>query len=403
MFFILARLCHLSGYRFSLWGFAMSSSLPYSLFIKAEGGKCNLDCHYCYYLKHEDPNAPTMDRQLLETLIRDHIDAQPEGAPQVDFVWHGGEPLLSGLGFYQEVVDLQKRHNKGKKIINTLQTNGTLINARWAEFFHQNSFMLGISIDGPNLLNDIARIDKQGKSSFERTMRGVKHLKQQKVEFNTLTVVNNKTYQHGKMIYQFLKENGSDYLQFQPCIDHELDRRSDHDWTLTGKQWGRFLCDVFDAWREEDVGKVYVQFFENCLMVLMGYQSQMCHHSATCGQQLMTESNGDVFSCDHFGYDDYKLGQLQETSLRQMVNSEAQLAFGQAKQEALSNQCKQCDFLPMCEGGCPKNRLLKTPQGEPHNVLCEGYEMFFQHALPHLLRMVDAMQKGHSPAYYHLF
>lgn len=331
----------------------MSSSLPYSLFIKADGGKCNLDCHYCYYLKHEDPNAPTMDRQLLENLIRDHIDAQSEGASQVDFIWHGGEPMLSGLGFYQQVIELQKRYSNGKRIVNTLQTNGTLINARWAEFFYQNNFMLGISIDGPNLLNDIARIDKHGKSSFERTMRGVKHLKKQKVDFNTLTVVNNKTYQHGKMIYQFLKESGSDYLQFQPCIDHELDRRSEHDWTLTGKQWGRFLC--------------------------------------------------DVFSCDHFGYADYKLGQLPEDTLRQMVNGEVQLAFGQAKQETLSYQCKQCDFLPMCGGGCPKNRLLTAPHGESHNVLCEGYEMFFHHALPHLLRMVDAMQRGYSPVYYKLF
>lgn len=381
----------------------MPSPLPYSLFIKAEGGKCNLDCHYCYYLKHEDPNAPTMDKDLLEGLIQDHIDSQPKGAPQVDFVWHGGEPMLSGLAFYQQAIELQQRHNQGKKIINTLQTNGTLINGRWAEFFKQNQFMIGISIDGPNLLNDIARIDKQGNSSFERTLRGIKHLKQQQVEFNTLTVVNNKTYRHGKTIYQFLKEHGSGYLQFQPCIDHELDRRTDQDWTLTGKQWGQFLCDVFDEWRERDVGKVYVQFFENCLMILMGHPSQMCHHSATCGQQLMVESNGEVFSCDHFGYSDYKLGELPSRSLEQMVNSQAQLNFGQDKQRSLSTQCTRCDFLPMCQGGCPKNRLIKTAQGEDHNVLCEGYEMFFHHALPHLLRMVDAMQRGYSPAYYSLF
>ncbi|HAS8278554.1 TPA: anaerobic sulfatase maturase [Vibrio vulnificus] len=379
------------------------SSLPYSLFIKAEGGKCNLDCHYCYYLKHEDPNVPTMPDPLLETLIRDHIDSQPQGAAQVDFIWHGGEPLLSGLAFYQQAMAWQTHYGKGKKIVNTLQTNGTLINTRWAKFFRENDFMVGVSLDGPNLFNDIARIDKQGNSSFERTMRGIQHLKEQEVPFNTLTVVNNKTYQHGKAIYQFLTDNGSDYLQFQPCIDHELDRRGEHDWTLTGQQWGRFLCDVFDAWRENDIGKVYVQFFENCLMVLMGYPSQMCHHSETCGQQLMVEANGEVFSCDHFGYDDYKLGRVQENSLRQMANSEVQLAFGQGKKKLLSAQCQRCDFLPMCQGGCPKNRLLTTPQGEAHNVLCEGYEMFFKHALPHMLRMVDAMQKGHSPAFYQLF
>lgn len=381
----------------------MQPSLPYSLFIKTEGGKCNLDCHYCYYLKHEDAKSATMDSGLLERLIRDHIHSQPKMSPQVDFIWHGGEPMLSGLGYYERAVELQKRYSNGKKIINTIQTNGTLINTRWAQFFHQHNFMVGISIDGPNVLNDIGRIDKQGHSSFERTMRGIEHLKQHQVQFNTLTVVNNKTYQHGKTIYQFLKDNGSHYLQFQPCVDHELDRRGEHDWTLSGKQWGRFLCDVFDAWRAEDIGKVYVQFFENCLMILMGAQSQMCHHSATCGQQLMVESNGDVFSCDHFGYDEFKLGRAQESSLHKLVNSSQQRAFGLDKQSSLSEQCQKCDFLLMCQGGCPKNRVLKTPKGEDHNVLCEGYEMFFHYALPHMLRMVDAMQQGHSAAHYRLF
>ncbi|MCW8327452.1 anaerobic sulfatase maturase [Photobacterium sp. SDRW27] len=379
-----------------------SASLPFSLFIKAESAKCNLDCYYCYYLQREGKQHSSMSEQTLELIIKNHIQSQPEKSEQVDFIWHGGEPMLRGLEFYQKAVKLQQKHRENRRILNTIQTNGTLINQRWASFFKQHQFMVGISIDGPNLLNDIARIDKQGNSSFERTMRGLQHLRDQQVEFNTLTVINNKTYRHGKAIYQFLKEHGSGYMQFQPCIDHELDRRSGYDWSLTGQQWGQFLCETFDEWCKEDIGKIYVQFFENCLMVLIGYPSQMCHHSPTCGQQLMAESNGDIYSCDHFGFDNYKLGNANNSRLNKLVSSPQQLKFGQDKWDALSQKCQSCDFLQLCYGGCPKNRLASTSDGEPVNVLCQGYDIFFRYALPRLLKMTDAMRQGHSPAHYQL-
>lgn len=379
-----------------------TASIPYSLFIKAESAKCNLDCSYCYYLSKEADQKPGMSTQMLEKLVKDHIESQPQQVNTVDFIWHGGEPMLRGIEFYEQAIALQKVHQTKNNIINTIQTNGTLINDRWASLFKKNNFMVGISIDGPNLLNDIARIDKKGNSSFERTMRGIAHLKQHDVEFNTLTVVNNRTYKFGKDIYQFLKQNGSGYMQFQPCVDHELDRRSDYDWSLTGKQWGQFLCDVFDEWCKEDIGKVYVQFFENCLMILMDQPSQMCHHSATCGQQLMTESTGEVYSCDHYGYEQYLLGHIGQGSLHQMINSKQQKTFGEDKFHSLSNECKSCDFLPLCFGGCPKNRIAKDQQGEPINILCEGYDMFFRYALPRMLKMTDAMRRGYSPAYYQL-
>lgn len=313
--------------------------------------------------------------------------------------------MMRGLAFYQTAVELQQAHKSSTPIKNTIQTNGTLINERWAAFFAQHNFMVGISIDGPQLINDIARIDKSGNSSFERTMRGIQHLKQQNVEFNTLTVINNKSYKHGKAIYRFLKENGSTYLQFQPCIDHEMDRRFDYDWTLTGKQWGEFLYNVFDEWAANDIGKIYVQFFENCLMILMGHQSQMCHHAETCGQQLMIESNGDVFSCDHYAYNNYKIGNINDNnaSLAQMVNSPEQMLFRQNKYDSLNQKCLRCDFKPLCNGGCPKNRVDKINNGENHNVLCEGYELFFKHALPTMLKMVDAMKQGYSPIHYPMF
>lgn len=380
-------------------------STPYSLFIKAESAKCNLDCHYCYYLKHENKNKPGMDIETLNKLISNHIQSQPPQIPAIDFIWHGGEPMMRGLAFYQTAVELQQAHKSSTPIKNTIQTNGTLINERWAAFFAQHNFMVGISIDGPQLINDIARIDKSGNSSFERTMRGIQHLKQQNVEFNTLTVINNKSYKHGKAIYRFLKENGSTYLQFQPCIDHEMDRRFDYDWTLTGKQWGEFLYNVFDEWAANDIGKIYVQFFENCLMILMGHQSQMCHHAETCGQQLMIESNGDVFSCDHYAYNNYKIGNINDNnaSLAQMVNSPEQMLFRQNKYDSLNQKCLRCDFKPLCNGGCPKNRVDKINNGENHNVLCEGYELFFKHALPTMLKMVDAMKQGYSPIHYPMF
>ncbi|MUK47513.1 anaerobic sulfatase maturase [Aliivibrio fischeri] len=382
-----------------------ATSTPYGLFIKAESARCNLDCHYCYYLKNEDKSKLGMDAETLDKLVSNHIQSQPPQIPVIDFIWHGGEPMMKGLAFYQTAIELQQAHQSTTPIQNTIQTNGTLINERWAAFFAQHNFMVGISIDGPQLINDIARIDKAGNSSFERTMRGIQHLKQQNVEFNTLTVINNKSYKHGKAIYRFLKENGSTYLQFQPCIDHEMDRRFDYDWTLTGKQWGEFLCNVFDEWAANDIGKIYVQFFENCLMILMGHQSQMCHHAETCGQQLMIESNGDVFSCDHYAYNNYKIGNINDNnaSLAQMVNSPEQMLFGQNKHDSLNQKCLRCDFKPLCNGGCPKNRVDKINNGENHNVLCEGYEHFFKHALPTMLKMVDAMKQGYSPIHYPMF
>lgn len=393
------------------------SKLPFSLFFKPIGSQCNLDCRYCYYWnKHDVTVQRHIGRNILETAIKQHIDAQPDGDRPIEFIWHGGEPLLAGLAFYQTVVEIQSQHlsctsiqgSKKRSIQNTMQTNGSLITRQWAQFFADQHFMLGISIDGPKELHDISRIDKQGRSSFERTIRGIGHLKTAKVEFNTLSVINNQTYQCGRDIYQFLKLNGSGYMQFQPCLDHELDQRDERNWSLNGAQWGAFLSAVFDQWCKEDIGKVYVQFFENCLMILMGYPSQMCHHSLTCGQQLAMEKDGTVYSCDHYVYEDYTLGKIaavadDEAVLETMVNGATQRGFGQMKSDSLTVQCKQCDFLSLCQGGCPKYRTDLNREGQPHNVLCEGYQLFFKHALPTLIPMVSAMKKGYAPEYYVLF
>ncbi|MDR9826797.1 anaerobic sulfatase maturase [Vibrio sp. FNV 38] len=381
----------------------MNPRLPYSLAIKPVGSKCNLDCSYCYYLNHNTGMKDPMSEERLDQVISAHIRAQPTYTRSVDFIWHGGEPMLRGLAFYKAAITKQQRYSNGKLISNTIQTNGTLINESWARFFKQQQFMVGISLDGPHLFNDIARIDLKGQSSFERTLRGMTILKQHQVEFNTLTVVNNRTFRHGAHIYRFLRDSGSRYLQFQPCIDHELDRRTNYNWSLSGEEWGTFLCEVFDQWCQQDIGLVYVQFFENCLMILLEQPSQMCHHAKTCGQQLMMESNGDVFSCDHYGYDEYQLGNIENTPLQQMINSDQQRQFGLDKHHALPTVCQACDFLPLCQGGCPKNRTGTTAQGETTNLLCEGYKMFFRHALPRLLKMTDAITQGYHPKFYTLF
>ena len=414
---------------------ATQAKLPFSLFFKPIGAQCNLNCRYCYYWnkpslagqssEDELRSHGRIDSSILAAAIEQHIVAQPESNLPIEFIWHGGEPMLAGLGFYQNVIKVQARYlsqgktqqRKTRAIKNTLQTNGVLISPQWAKFFADNGFMLGVSVDGPQKIHDLSRNDKKGRSSFERTMNGIKLLKTHQVEFNTLSVINNQTYSHGKEIYQFLKDYGSGYMQFQPCLDHQLDQRDEQNWSLTGKQWGKFLCSVFDEWCREDIGKIYVQFFENCLMILMGYPSQMCHHSATCGQQLAMEKDGAVYSCDHYVYPENALGRIHHSdmdastndadlvtqTLESIVNSTKQRAFGQMKSQTLSEQCKQCDFILLCQGGCPKYRTMENQYRHPHNVLCDGYQQFFKHALPTLIPMVSAMKNGYSAEYYGLF
>ncbi|MFA0413351.1 anaerobic sulfatase maturase [Vibrio renipiscarius] len=390
-----------------------STQLPFSLFFKPLGSQCNLDCRYCYYWnKHDATHQAHIDHKLLDRAIDQHIAAQPVSDRPIDFIWHGGEPLLAGLAFYQSVVERQSHFISTlphKPLVkNTIQTNGSLISQQWAKFFADHHFMVGISIDGPEHIHDLCRVDKKGNSTFSRTLRGIDHLRRNGVEFNTLSVINNQNYHCGQEIYQFLKQNGSGYMQFQPCLDHELDQRDERNWSLTGEQWGAFLCAVFDQWCANDVGKVYVQFFENCLMILMGYPSQICHHSAECGQQLAIEKDGAIYSCDHYVYPDYQLGKLgedvsEDASLQSLANSQTQRRFGADKQKTLSQQCQQCDFLPLCQGGCPKYRLVPHPGDEQHNALCAGYQRFFYHALPTLIPMVTAMKNGYSAEYYSLF
>ncbi|MGF1696049.1 anaerobic sulfatase maturase [Vibrio lamellibrachiae] len=395
------------------------STHPYHLIVKPVGAKCNLDCNYCYYLRKEEryePNATMqMSEALLETYTKQYIESQPQQAKHIEFSWQGGEPTLRGLDFFKKAIELQKKYARpGMTISNNFQTNGTLINDRWAAFFKENNFLIGISIDGSEKNHNSTRPDIKGNDSLHLTIRGLEALKKYGVAFNTLSVVHNENAHLAKDTYQELKALGSTVIQFQPCVEHPSDQRSAKDWSLTPQQWGHFLCDVFDEWKKEDVGKIHIQFFENTLGVLAGQPSQMCFHSELCGQQMMLEHDGSLYSCDHYSYDEYQVGHMNpaniESNLIDSIDlgaiacSDRQKEFGTNKWTSLPQQCRKCHFRPFCNGGCPKDRTAITADLESGlNHLCVGYKQFFLYSMPYFGAMLEAIQQGHSAAMYPIF
>lgn len=374
---------------------------------KPTGAICNLDCEYCYFLSKEmlyPGGRFRMAYETLESYIKQYIDAQR--VPEVTFAWQGGEPTLMGLEFFKTMVELQQKHKRpGMRISNTLQTNGTKLDDDWCEFFKAHQFLVGISIDGPQKLHDAYRVDKGGQGSFERVMRGLSLLKQHGVEFNVLTTVHAANADHPLEIYRFLRDEvGTQFMQFIPIVErdndtgfqegHEVTKRS-----VTGKQYGRFLTTIFDEWVRQDVGRVYVQLFDVTLGKYLGAPGGLCVFEETCGLGLALEHTGDVYSCDHFVEPDHLLGNLIELPLIDMVASEKQQAFGQAKRDTLSQYCRECEVRWLCHGGCPKDRIITTPKGEEGlNYLCEGYKTFFTHVDPHMRFMANELRQQRPPA-----
>ncbi|WP_026971626.1 anaerobic sulfatase maturase [Aliagarivorans marinus] len=397
---------------------------PFHLIVKPVGAKCNLDCKYCYYLRkqerYEADASMQMSEALLEHYIRSHIDAQPATAKHIEFSWQGGEPALRGLAFYEKAIELQRQYmREGISYTNNFQTNGTLINDRWAAFFKKHNFLVGISIDGDKRNHGPTRPNLKSESSFNQTLRGLEALKRHEVRFNTLSVVHSDNAHLGKHTYNYLKSLGATVIQFQPCMEDPRDRRTEKDWSLTPEQWGQFLCEVFDEWKTSDVGDVFVQFFENTLGILAGQPSQMCFYGEVCGQQMMLEHDGSVYSCDHFSYNEYRVGQLKaldplsipvnevpssnDTDLGKIAGSTKQLSFGTNKWLNLPKQCIECDFRPLCNGGCPKDRIATNDSQSGVNALCAGYKQFFLHSLPTYGAILDALKHGHPAATYPLF
>lgn len=360
-----------------------------------------------------------MSTEVLESYVRDYISAQP--GPVVNFAWQGGEPTLLGVGFFREVVALQQRYAEGKKIENAFQTNGVLLDDEWGDFLATNRFLVGISIDGPRHLHDAYRVDKGQQPTFDRVMAGLQVLKKHGVEFNTLTTVHRKNSPHALEVYRFLREIGSGYLQFIPIVeraaamdaptaglwlapppDHEDAAELDGQvtpWSVRPAEYGAFLCHIFDEWVQRDVGRVFVQQFDAALANWIGEPAGVCVFSEKCGRALAVEHNGDVYSCDHYVYPRYRLGNLLNTSLAAMVDSPAQRAFGEAKSTTLPRYCRECSVRFACHGECPKHRFLHTSDGEPGlNYLCAGYKKFFRHIDSAMSTMAVLLNSGRAPA-----
>jgi uncharacterized protein len=389
-------------------------SRPLYVMLKPAGARCNLRCRYCYYLEKDhlygSNDAHFMSERLLEKFIADYMQAQT--TPEVLFTWHGGEALLRPIAFYERALQLQRRYARGRQVVNSIQTNGTLLTPEWCEFLRENGFLVGISIDGPRDVHDAYRRTSADGPSFDRVMQGLQLLKDHHVEWNALAVVNNLNVEKPREFYRFFKDIGCQYLQFAPIVERivsrddgltlapgmqEGGRLTSH--SITPSQWGRFLCELFDEWVVADVGSIFVQIFDATLANWVGVTPGICSLSAHCGHAAVMEHNGDVFSCDHFVFPEYRLGNLNEKTITEMVYSPQQQRFAQMKTAMLPRQCRECPFLFACHGECPKNRFLRDKYGNAGlNYLCEGYRQFFSHVTPHMNFMRRELQAGRPPA-----
>ena len=388
---------------------------PLYVMLKPAGAHCNLACKYCYYLEknnlYQNSHRHLMTDEMLEQFTREYIEAQT--MPQVLFTWHGGEPLMRSIDFYKKALELQKKYAHGKQIDNVIQTNGTLLTDEWCEFFAQNHWLVGISIDGPQEYHDHYRVTPAGKPSWEKVMQGISLLKKHRVEWNAMAVVNAYNAEHPLEFYHFFRDNGCQYLQFTPIVERLTEHEDGRtlasladdreiplaDASVTPAQWGNFLCTIFDDWVRHDVGKMFVEIFDCTLANWMGVLPGICAYSKECGHAGVMEHNGDVYSCDHFVFPEYKLGNIREQSLIDMLYGEKQQAFSRLKHTSLPRQCKECDMEFACHGECPKNRFEKDKYGEPGlNYLCQGYYQYYSHVAPYMDFMKRELLAQRPPA-----
>lgn len=392
----------------------LSGPVAFNVMVKPVGSLCNLDCAYCYYLDKSGiygGETALMSDEVLEKVISESI--RYNESEEITFEWHGGEPLAAGLDFFRKALALQERYADGRKVNNTLQTNGTLITPRWAEFLKENDFLVGISIDGPADLHDRFRKDKGGRPSFDKVMAGIMCLHRSGVRFNTMTTVNRASEGRGKEVYSFLKSVGSRYMQFMPVVEHI--RVPDEDgarpciagpreegaylapWSVSAAGFGQFMCDIFDVWVRNDVGEYFVNLFDATLANWCGVSPGICVYCDVCGGNPVIEHNGDVYPCDHFVYKDYRLGNVSNQSLADMVRSQSR--FGFEKHGSLPEKCLNCRYFGLCRGECPKHRFEHTLDGQPGlNTLCEGYMMFYQHTAQYFMKMRHLLEQSLPPS-----
>lgn len=394
----------------------------FNIMLKPAGSLCNLDCNYCYYLDKADiygGREPRMTEEMLEEVVREYIAAND--VPEVTFNWHGGEPLVLGIDFYKKAIEFEQKYAGGKIIHNTIQTNGTLLNREWTSLFRKHNFLVGISIDGPQDIHDRYRKDKGRNPTFDKVIRGIGLLYSAGVEFNTMSTVNKASEGRGLEVYQFLKSIGSHYMQFMPVLEHvkyPLDKNGKpvkgarpfivdpHEsgaqiapWSVSDVGFGKFMCDIFDYWVCNDVGRYYVNQFDATLANWYGVQPGTCVYAETCGGNSVIEHNGDLYPCDHFVYPKYLLGNITEKSISDMMKSDLQVKFGIDKRNSLPSKCRRCEWLFTCHGECPKHRFNSTEAGETGlNALCTGYKMFYSHVAPYMDFMKDLLNEEKAPA-----
>ena len=383
--------------------------------LKPVGATCNLDCEYCYYLEKSGlyrrvPNH-LLSESLLERFVEQYIGSQT--MRDVMFTWHGGEALLRPLSFYRKAVALQRKYAHGHNILNCLQTNGILLNDEWCRFFKDEGWLIGISIDGPERFHDEYRRSRGGQPTFARVMRGIELLKKHGVEWNGMAVVNDYNGDYPLEFYHFFKDIECHYLQFTPIVERMVagseyvqlaslatrEATEVADFSVSPRQWGDFLCAIFDEWVRNDVGSYYVQLFDATLANYVGVEPGVCSMARTCGHAGVMEFNGDVYSCDHFVFPEYLLGNIGSSTLAEMMYSPRQSQFGAMKRGSLPRQCRECKFSTICNGECPKNRFATTADGEPGlNYLCQGYYQFFEHSAPYMEFMKRELDAQRPPA-----
>ncbi|HEH9399436.1 TPA: anaerobic sulfatase maturase [Aeromonas sobria] len=389
------------------------SQTAFHMMAKPTGYRCNLKCEYCFYLEkehtiHQDSSTASqvMSDATLKRYIREYIRSQH--SQQIDFSWQGGEPTLAGLDFYRNVVAYQQQYADGKHITNSFQTNAIGINRQWAEFFAKHNFLVGVSVDGLQSVHDAYRVSVNGNPTFDRVKHAIELLKEFGVEFNTLTVINDKNWDKGCDTYLALKKLGANFMQFIPLVELSPSSQADNnghytpmpnpklmDFSVPAQGYGRFMTDVFDEWCRADIGKIFIRMFDSILAVWMGYPASLCIHSKECGQAMVIEANGDLYSCDHYVYPANRLGNIHLHSLVSMATGKMQKKFGTVKSQKLTEQCKRCEVYTLCYGGCPKHRVLSI-SGERyrHNYLCPSYRQIFYHTAPKMQMMAEEIQRG---------
>ena len=387
---------------------------PLYVMLKPAGSLCNLRCKYCYYLEknalYTEQKNHVISDEMLDKFIREYIEAQT--SPDVLFCWHGGETLMRPISFYRRAIELQRKYARGRRIDNTIQTNATMLTDEWCEFFRENNFLVGVSIDGPQEFHDEYRRTATGKPTFHKVMQGIRLLNKHNVEWNALAVVNDFNADYPLEFYNFFKEIGCHYIQFTPIVERRIERNDGLslapgmeeggelvDFSVTPEQWGKFLCTIFDEWVRHDVGTYFIQIFDATLANWAGVQPGLCSLAKECGHAGVMEFNGDVYSCDHFVYPEHLLGNINEKTITEMMYGEKQREFAKLKHELLPQQCRECPVEFACHGECPKNRFTRDKYGNPGlNYLCNGYRQFFEHVKPYMDFMKGELDAKRPPS-----